>query len=203
MASNLPGSEFTRADDARIGRCIRAFGRLEYVLGSLLRCLYLLDQEGKGYNISRSEWGELRKRWQSIGLMAKGFGEEIASSADCSPHTRAVYDKLIKVLEETGRTRNAMVHGHWYVGSGENLRIEYWKTGALRNLDSIPAEQRKDPGNAIREICFDKDFLSAVTEYALQLADEMEALEMTVRKEAEKVGMTLPDIPLISREELW
>lgn len=202
MAGDPPESEFTRADDALIGRCVRAFGHLEYALGSLLRCLYLLTPEQEDHESNKKKWPKIRDRWRSIERMAAAFGDEVASNADSDPHARAVYDKFVEVLKSTTKLRNAMVHGHWRAGVEDELIVEYWKATALKELGKAPSCHSIDPGDAIRKVCFEKALLAATAEYALLLADEMAEFEKTVRGEAAEINVILPDIPLIRYDEL-
>lgn len=191
MTGDLSDSGFSRADDALIGRCVRAFGSLEHTLGSLLRCLYLLKPEAHGCECDNAAWKKVRLQWRSLASMATSLSEEITSNADCSLDTKAIYEKLIRVLKDIATLRNSMAHGHWRIEADDGFSIEYWDVGALKELDFASATQRKDPGCAIQNYQFSRDALIGGIDYVLRVSGEIAALEKAIRDTALDTGVTL------------
>ena len=131
-------THLTPAQDALLGRCVRAFGYLEYSLGSLIIELHKAD--GPAAVAS----GEVGKPPQLEQLLLKAFKSRnsyLASELDrLLMNHDDLRDLMAKFWQNTSDLvdlRNHFCHGVWTSVNENAVEVYFWPRDSLRRQDSV------------------------------------------------------------------
>ena len=174
MIAKLEGfEEFTRADDALIGQCVRAFGQLEYELANLTRTLYLLKAPGKGDEEDKA----LSELCQSLGRMAGFLEKQFRNELNDTPEHQRLSLELAAILKQTSVLRNAMCHGVWCKAGADTLLCRFWPKAALAKARTSTTEEARPD-----EYFIDRSEFRELIAYIFRVAKEMRDTRDTVLK---------------------
>ncbi|AGT09517.1 hypothetical protein [Paracoccus aminophilus] len=137
-------SEFSRSDDALIGKLVRAFGLLESAVSELILTICKVAPsflDAKGISSSDALLGKLLK--SGIGGMCGFIKDYVESAYSNHPRLRMLSTDLVEFVSSTKTLRNIICHGSWQILGHDHLTCRFWSDAArdhASNCDRADAQ---------------------------------------------------------------